>query len=499
VDRPPDPSLNADPAQPPWLPFIALGVVVGACAPGALNVAWGTSYSPLLAWWVVGAPLAALAVACAWRWGVAARALAFAAAALLGGALAARGAGPPVETTRLLAVRGEVTSIKWQGLGQGFALGRVETVDPVGWIPPGRLFVRAPDLPGVRPGDVVEAQGVWSRDERGESLRAVAISVQPREDGSRAFAWRTIDRFAEHRELAGALLLGRGDPPERADFRSAGLAHVLAVSGMHLVIAAGLLVWLLRSLGLGWWSRLLLLGMFLAGYTWLTHASPATVRALAMSLAVITATLSWREPHRLGPVALAALVLVAWDPLIALDLGFQLSLAAVLGIVTLGVDLIEQRKRVLPLAPWPLDRPVWRLLLWSGRALADGAVIGIAATLATAPLIAWHLGQVAPWSWLTSLAAGVPATIALWAGLPLLVLAGVWPGGPWEGLYRITERSLDALAGSAAWGAQHLPQQLAAAPSALALCLWPLLFIRLRSGRDLALRVVVALLLLSVW
>lgn len=499
MDPRPDAPLLTTPPLPPWLPFIALGLVAGACAPGALAVAGWSDWSPLHVWWAIGAPLALLAAACAWRWGIAARALIFAAAALLGGALAAAGDGPPGGTTRLLAVRGEVSSVRWQGLGQGFALVRVTVTDPADWVPPGRLFVRAPDLPGVRPGDLVEAQGVWSCDARGEALRAVAVTVQPREAGSRAFAWRALDRFGEHRELAGALLLGRGDPPERADFRSAGLAHVLAVSGVHLMIAAGLLVWLLRALGIGWWARLLLLGGFLAGYTWLTHASPATIRALVMSLAVILATLNWREPHRLGPVSLAALVLVAWDPAIALDIGFQLSLAAVLGIVTLGLDLISLRTRYLRLAPWPLDRPSWRLLLWSGRTLADGTAIGIAATLATAPLIAWHIGQVAPWSWLTSLAAGIPATVALWAGLPLLGLAGVWPGGPWEGLYRITERSLDLLAASATWGAQHLPQQATAMPSAVAMCLWPLLFIRLRSGRDLALRLAAALAVISVW
>jgi ComEC/Rec2-related protein len=474
-------------------------MVVGACAPRALAIAWGGGWSALGVWWTIGAPLALLAVGCAWRWSVAARVVGFAAAALLGGALAVQDGGPPTGITRLLAVRGEVSSVKWHGLSQGFALHRVEAITPATWASPGRLFVRAPGLPGVRPGDVVEAQGVWSRDERGESLRAVAITVQPREAGARGFAWRVLDRFGEHRELAGALLLGRGDPPERADFRSAGLAHVLAVSGMHLVIAAGILVWLLRTLGLGWWLRLLLLGGFLAGYTWLTHASPATIRALAMSLAVIIAALSWREPHRLGPVSLAALVLVAWNPTIALDLGFQLSLAAVLGIVTLGMDLVKWRQRVLPLAAWPLDRPTWRLVLWSGRALADGIAIGLAATLATAPLIAWHLGQVAAWSWLTSLAASVPATLALWAGLPLLGLAGMWPEGPWEGFYRITEWSLSALTASASWGAQHLPQQVTAPPSAVALCLWPMLFIRLVSGRQLLVRGVVLLLLISVW
>lgn len=503
VDPRPDHPI-ASASLPPWLPFISLGVVAGACAPGALAVAWGLDWPPLTVWWALGAPLALLAAACALRWGIAARALAGASAALLGGALAVPGAQPPAGPTRLVEIRGEVAAVKWQGYTQGFALVRNQALAPAGWQPPGRLFVRGPDLSGVRPGDVATVRGVWSRDAwqrpgSDESVRAVAIEVEPREAGGRGFAWQAVDRITGHRELAAALLLGRGDPPERGEFRSAGLAHVLAVSGVHLAIAAGMLAWLLRIIGLGWAWRLVVLGAFLAGYTWLTHASPATVRALAMSLATIAYALTWREPHRLGPVSLAALVLVVIDPGIASDIGFQLSLAAVLGLVTLGLDLVRLRERWLPLAPWPLDRPIWRVVLWCARAAADGLAIGMAATLATLPLVAWHFGQVAPWAWLTSLAAGVPATVALWAGLPLIVLAGCWAGGPWEGLYRITEWSLDALAASAAWGAQHLPQQAAAAPSALLICAWPLLFVRLRTARDLALRLAAAALLLLVW
>lgn len=484
--------------MPPWLPFIAFGTVLGALAPGALGFVVGGG-SPLLWWWVLGLPLTALAVAAAVRLPLAARWLGLAAAALLGAALAAPGTPPPRDASRLVAVAGEVQSVKWQGVTLGFALVRCDAIAPSGWEPPVRLFVRAPALPGARPGDRAEVRGVWSCDERGEAVKAVSLAIAPREAGPRGFAWRALDRLDAHRELAGALLLGRGDPPEKAEFRDAGLAHVLAVSGVHLAIAAGLLAWLLRACGLGWAPRLVLLAGFVAVYTWLTHASPATLRALVMTLAVVACQLAWREPHRLGPAALAALALVAWDPGMAGDIGFQLSLAAVLGLMTLGMDLVRLRERWLPLRPWPLDRPSWRALLWSGRAACDGLLIGMAATLATLPLVAWHFGRIAPWAWLTSIAAGLPATVALWAGLPLLVLAGVWADGPWEGLYRLTEWSLEALHRVAAWGALHLPQQEAAPPAAALLCLWPLLFLRLRDGRDLALRAAAIAVMLAAW
>jgi len=119
--------------------------------------------------------------------------------------------------------------------------------------------------------------------------------------------------------------------------------------------------------------------------------------------------------------------------------------------------------------------------------------------VATAPLVAWHFGMVAPWSWLTSLIAGIPATIALWAGLPLLLCAGLWPSGPWEGLYRLVEWNLQALSACAAWSAQHMPQQVTPSPSAWVLCAWPFLFLRLRDGWDVLLRVAAVALLSALW
>lgn len=476
--------------MPPWLPFVALGLVAGACVPDAPG------------WWTpagVGVAVAAVAAA---RWlPLAGRWLAFAAAALIGGPLAAPAPLPVAPAGgRLVELTGTVARVQWQSpYSQGFRLDRLATDLPADWPPPERLFVKAPALPGVRDGDAATVRGVWSLDGWGERVDAVQVTVVPREAGPRGAAWRAVAGLDEHRELAATLLLGRGDPPERATFRAAGLAHILAVSGMHLAIAAGLGWWLLRAVGVGWGMRLAALAALLIGYTWLTYANPATLRACVMAVAVLLCQALMREPHRLAAVSLAALALVAWEPAMARDIGFQLSLAAVLGIVTLGLDLIDLRKRALPLAPWPLDRPAWRLCLWGGRALVDGAAIGLAATLATMPLIAWHFGQAAPWAWLTSLAAGIPATVALWAGLPLIAASGLWPGGPWDGLYRVVEGSLGALTGCAAWGARHLPQEATARPAALLLCLWPLLFLRLRDGWDLLLRALALGALLLIW
>lgn len=486
----------------PWLPWLALGLAVGALAPGAPAMAWGAGGTPGAWWWLLGLPLAVGALILPARWPWAARWLLFAAACLLGGALGAAVPRPqPSDAERLVAVRGTVASVKWNGNGQGLLLDVDAVESPAGWRPPPRLFVRAEGAPWVAPGDQLTVRGLWRRTSRGDDLQATETDlVALREDGPRGWAWRALDRVGPHHVLAQTLLLGRGDAPEKPAFRASGLLHLLAVSGSHLAIAAALGAWLLRVSGVAWWPRQLALAGLIAGYAWLTSASPATLRALAMALAVIAAGMLAREPHRLAAVSLASLALLLIDPGHAGDIGFQLSLAAVLGIVTLGLDLVRLRRRHLPLAPWPLDRPSWRALLWTGGAACDGLAIGLAASLATAPLLGWHFGTANPWGALVTLVATPPTALALWLGLPLMALDGLWPGGPWAGLYAGLDASLAALAATAEWAARLPGATLASGPpSPLMLCAWPLLFVPLNDRRDALLRVLALGGLLLCW
>jgi len=445
------------------LPWFALPLMVGAAWPHVAVL------HPVYAWWLVG-PL--LLVAAWWLDRAHPRAVPalLAAAGWLLGAWLGHTTLPLTTESgpRLFAATGSVTQVAWQNRSQGFSLGTSQ----------GRVFVRAPAAPGVAPGDRVTVRGLWEQDLRGPVVKAGELEVVTRrEDGPRGWAWRGLARLDHHRELGLTLILGRGSPPEKPDFKRSGLLHLLAVSGAHLAIAAALGAWLLRHAGVAWLPRQFALGALVVGYAWLTDGSPATIRALAMALALIAYDLSAREPHPLGALALAALVLVGLDPAVARDLGFQLSLAAVLGIVTLGRELEQWRERVLPLKPWPLDRPLWRGLLWSARSLCAGLEIGVAASLATMPILAAWFQTMTPWTPFTTLVAAIPTTLALWLGLPLVTLAGLWPAGPWEALYRSVEWNLGALAGSAAWAASLPGSLLPASLPAWAGLLWILLFI----------------------
>ena len=451
----------------PWLPWLALSLTVGAA--GLVDGNW---------WWMA-LPAAPLAVLVDGRWPWAARALVALAALTAGGWLGETTARQATDTNgpRLYHVTGTVGSALFISRHQGFVLTPEKTEDPGGYLPR-RLFVMGPPLPGAIEGDRVTVRGLWTRDDRGERLDAVAIErVELRESGARGAAWRALDRVGSHRVLAEALILGMGRPPEHEIFKRTGLIHVLAVSGMHLALAAAMGAWLLRQVGVGWLTRQVALATLLIGYTWLTAASPATVRALAMALAMTLYALSAREPHRLGAVSLAALGLVLWDPAMARDLGFQLSLAAVLGIMTLGLDLMALRARWWPLAALPLTRPTWRVVLFSGRNLLDGLAVGFAATVATAPVLAATFGNVSLYSPVTTLLVSPPTTVALWTGLPLLGLAGAWPDGPWEGLYLVLEGALHALV-LAVTAADWLPgRSTVSFPPPGVILLWPLIFV----------------------
>ena len=502
------PSTDVPPGAPPrrvlhpWLPWLAFGLVIGGLAPGAVGFATGVPWSAQSWWWCAGLPLLGTVPLMMRRFPWAARWLVFTSACLLGGALSdGWGRRPPSEEPRLLALTGTVAAVKWGGFSQGFLLLPDGVEAPTSYAPPRRVFVRASNAYGLMSGDRVVVRGLWQRGDRGDELKAVVVErLAMREDGPRGWAWNSLARLGDHRELGEALILGMGDPPEKLAFRQSGLLHILAVSGAHLAIAAGLGAWILRLLGLSWATRQIALGLLIIGYTWLTSGSPATQRALVMGLAIVAAGLLAREPHRLGAVSLAALALLLIDPGNAQDLGFQLSLAAVIGIVTLGTDLVRLRTLVLPLTPWPLDRPTWCGVLFTARTTLDGLAIGIAATLATMPIIAWNFGTVNPWSPLTTLLATPPTTVALWTGLPCVTLAGIWPDGPWEGLYVVIDASLSALVAVAEWSAS-LPAAMptVGAPSPSTFLMWPLLFLPLKDGKDVVLRIIAGGLLLVAW
>ncbi|HET8565439.1 MAG TPA: ComEC/Rec2 family competence protein [Solirubrobacterales bacterium] len=248
---------------------------------------------------------------------------------------------------------------------------------------------------------------------------------------------------AREAELARGFVLGEDedvDAKTKEDFTRSGLAHLLAVSGENVTLLALLAMPLLGALGIPLRERLLWVLALIAVYVPVAGAGPSIQRAGVMGALGVLATLGGRRASRLYVLALAALVTLAVDPAVAGDVGWQLSFAAVLGILLLAAPL----RRALVAR---LGRGSWR------RALAEGAAVTVAATLATAPLIAYHFETLSTTTLVANVLAMPAVAPAMWLGMCSAGLAQL-PGLPLEPLNGLDALLLAYVAQVASWCAR---------------------------------------------
>ena len=137
--------------------------------------------------------------------------------------------------------------------------------------------------------------------------------------------------------LAQGIILGiRGNIPAqvKADFSRSGTAHLLAISGLHLSIIAGILL----SLGIWLFGKKRYLYIWLAlGTIWLyaliTGMHPPVVRGAIMASLFLTAELLGRQRSAFTALAFAAAVMIGISPQILWDASFQLSFLAMSGLI----------------------------------------------------------------------------------------------------------------------------------------------------------------------
>ena len=181
----------------------------------------------------------------------------------------------------------------------------------------------------------------------------------------------------------------------RRDFRASGLYHLLAVSGQNVaLVATGALVlaWLL---GIPRWLGQLGALASIGGYVLAVGAQPSVVRAGVAGALGSLAWLTARSTDRWYFLLLGAFALLAWNPYVLFDAGFQLSFAAVVAIFTLAPRL-RQRLEGYPLPPW----------------LREAIAISTACGLATAPIL-WLQFHAIPLLAVPANAAVAPAVVPL--------------------------------------------------------------------------------------
>ncbi len=240
--------------------------------------------------------------------------------------------------------------------------------------------------------------------------------------------------------LARGFILGEDEEVDEAtkeDFRRSGLSHLLAVSGQNVTLLALLAMPLLGAFGIPLRERLVWVLALIVVYVPVAGAGPSIQRAAVMGILGLLATMGGRRASRLYGLVLAALVTLAIDPGIAADIGWQLSFAAVLGILLLARPL--RQALVARLGPGQ-----WR------RALAEGVAVTVAAALATAPLIAFHFETLSTTTLLANVLALPAVAPAMWLGMCSAGLAQL-PGVPLEPLNGLNAVLLAYIAQVAAW------------------------------------------------
>lgn len=196
-------------------------------------------------------------------------------------------------------------------------------------------------LENIRYRAVVGANEIYSAGEAKTDLFAAARRKL------RSALFENMD--AENAALAYAMLTGDSayiDRDTLQNFRYGGVAHIFAVSGLHIGVIYSFLSFLGRRLRLKSAVKVPIIFIILFLYVGICGFSPSSVRALVMCTVLMIAEALGRQYDRLNSVSLAALIVLAIDPMYLFSVGFQLSVAAAAGIIVLGGHLTRLLGRI---------------------------------------------------------------------------------------------------------------------------------------------------------
>lgn len=222
-------------------------------------------------------------------------------------------------------------------------------------------------------------------------------------------------------------------PATTAEFRTAGLTHLTAVSGANVTIVCGAVLLSARLIGPR--PAVGLAALALLVFVVVVQPTASVLRAAVMGVLALLAVLSGRRRQAIPVLAAAVLALLVAAPQLAVDVGFALSVSATCALVVLA--------------------PIWSARLVARgcpKALADAVCITLAAQLVTAPLVAAISGQLSLVAVVANLAVGLvipPITIL---GTAAAALCPLWAPGA-SMLVRFTGPELWWLLHVAHWAA----------------------------------------------
>lgn len=228
--------------------------------------------------------------------------------------------------------------------------------------------------------------------------------------------------------IAAALMTGDRSGISAAtngSMRASSLYHIISISGLHMGMLAGFVFAALRyglaavgSIALYWPTKKIAAVVALVAasiYLWLAGPQVATQRAYLMAAVMLLAVLADRRALSLRTVALAALLLLIWEPESLTEPGFQMSFGATVALI-------------LTYQPWARISQHVPVLL---RPPAMLVISSLAAGLSTAPIAAAHFGRMSEYGLLANLlAVPVMGTFVMPAGVIAALLAPLGLAAP---------------------------------------------------------------------
>lgn len=185
------------------------------------------------------------------------------------------------------------------------------------------------------------------------------------------------------RGIVKAILLG--DKSElhrdiRKEFAVTGVAHILAVSGFHVGVIAGILFWIFSFIRNNY-IKFILITLSLVAYVYLVDFQPSAVRAGIMIVLFLFAYLLQRKPNPINIIATTVLLVAVVNPSSLYSAGFQMSVAAISGIFLLYSPFRNFLFNYLKFEKIDISKKI-------GSSLA----VSLAASVVVSPIIAYYFG-----------------------------------------------------------------------------------------------------------
>ena len=199
------------------------------------------------------------------------------------------------------------------------------------------------------------------------------------------------------------------DPLVQEDLRRSGIAHLVAVSGMHVVLLASLLFLLM---GRSRKSILIAIPMVFL-FALMTGGAPSTLRAALMQTLILLAPLFDRESDKMTSLSGALLLILLINPLAIVSVGLQLSFLAIVGMFGVTPRMTQYLNGSIPAETKPGKRV--RKFAVGSFATSFGAMVF------TTPILVFHMGTLSLWAPLTDL-------LTVWAAVFIFGLSVIVAG-----------------------------------------------------------------------